>query len=456
MAQVEKITSEEKIQISNSISDTNEQNDVIKTIEKKKSITTLIPDNNNDNNLISIDNFKKNILSVSTQGQNINTSLCAIKVDHLYDNNKKKLILRNSSCLRDKKTNSFIKVYIKNNWRTDIKNIDSVPIQSGPSEYYETIDRVSIFNIYYVVKKNEKHSLISNSAYFQSTDKDIDDNILGWINNEYCLFWDSRLGVFFNKSNLSDRERIPIFNNKSDAEKYFQTGIIENVLAFENPNITGDICYNTNRFPILEIHDKCIRICWIGKFNFKAEVNTNNPKKITKLERYKNQLNSLVENIKRIDLLFIIDATKGMEKYFEAIADGITEFNQSLPQVERNRYRVAIAIYRDITDQENVFKLLLDFSNFKSISITSEILRVAAKMIWSNPEDKDIIEDGYLGLYKSISKVHWEKNHFRASVIIGDYGSHEPSGHDEIGNPIVSDTIVKKLGKHNIIYSYTL
>jgi hypothetical protein len=317
---------------------------------------------------------------------------------------------------------AFIKVVAKNNWRTATgRRLEAVPILNGPGPEYDTVAKINIFRIRYAydirpgldgkeyVLVGEEPSLNQYAA---------NSGLSGWINLEYAILWTSRVGIYYNRNNIDVRRNpVHIFQNKADLEEFLADGNTEKAIAHENTEAKASLEYDTTRFPIIgQAGGNLLHIAFVG--NAKAEDGSRELITNEELSRKRSKLNEIIDQTRNQDILFLIDATKSMQKHFPAVLQGLENFMGSIKrQTEKNRFRFAIAVYRDYQDVNNGFHMLANLGG--------DVRRfMKEETAYSIKEDHDFPEALYQGIIKSTEQADWGSGRTRAIIVIGDHGNH--------------------------------
>jgi len=325
-------------------------------------------------------------------------------------------ILTSRICMRslNEKNPAYLKVFIKNNW---LDNIDSIPYLDGPGSNYFVKGNINIFKVFYAFKRSNNYVFIGRQPQWRVERSDI--TLKGWIKEKNCILWDNQVAVYFDKTTLLNRKPVLIFKEKKDLVEYLQTGNENNVVGREDPKITWELPPEMTRFPVIMDDDEYVKIAWIGEVEKnRDEISLSENKSF----EYKSlEYKSLVHITKKIDLLFLIDATKSMEKYFKPVSDGIINFINTLDKKQQKRFRFGFGVYRDLEDKDRAFQLI---SKFGDHNVTTKIEQESYN---TSSTDKDYPEDVFEGIYKGVEQINWGEGHTKAVVTIGDHGNHIPA-----------------------------
>ncbi len=336
-------------------------------------------------------------------------------------------ILTSPICMRseEKDNPAFIKVLVKNNWRLKEGIIKEIPILEGPGANYSAINQINIFRIRYAFKirkgnDGKNYVFVGSDATWKPESPSV--SLKGWIKKDYCILWQNQVAVYYDKTTLKDRKPVSMFWELKDLKKHLDTGEKQHIIGREDTDF-GELDHDTTRFPVIDFAGDMLKIAWVGDALHKR---TKETKKKEWIDKRKGDIHRTIEKAKKVDILFLIDATKSMKPYFKPVAEGIKNYIGNLIQNHRSRFRFAFGVYRDYEDAPEDFQLLC---RFEDRNLESVILQTAGKAR-SNQVDQDFPEAVFDGIYKGVSqvfpKIPSDKGHTRAVVVIGDHGHHNP------------------------------
>lgn len=149
-------------------------------------------------------------------------------------------------------------------------------------------------------------------------------------------------------------------------------------------------------------------------------------------------LGRFIREANNLDVLFLIDNTESMDRYFLPIASAIGEWAEEVNRRRRRenaegQIRFAAAIFGDYNDYtapaiyDMDFEFLVDFSN----SAVGHFAENLQRALTSPPEYKDALEDlpeaGYAALIRAVQEAEWASEAgYKLVVWIGDHGVRPP------------------------------
>ena len=241
------------------------------------------------------------------------------------------------------------------------------------------------------------------------------ENLKGWINYKSGTIWYSNLSTYFSK-------------NGTHSVYQAEIGVRDNkVLAKRPENLEQTLASNKEfpRFPVLfdrRLRTKAtpakikpnLQVAFIGRYCGTEAAN---------LCSGANDANQNHTNLNSADIMFLIDGTNSMKKYFGLVAEVVEGFTTDY--IDDPDYRFGVAMYGDFKDKSNVetqdaidfkvvHKLQLNFGElFKGLGDTKLFLKDVMK-------DKEDATNA--AIYNAVKKSNWKKERLKFLIHIGDHG----------------------------------
>lgn len=139
------------------------------------------------------------------------------------------------------------------------------------------------------------------------------------------------------------------------------------------------------------------------------------------------EIEFLKSNIKNLDVVFLIDATKSMDDYIEAVAAIVQNVMKQLENnsnINSERLRIGAAVYRDYVDGPKKFEIE---PLTRDISIIKNRLSNWAFNAHSNADDKGDAaypEALFNGIAESVEYSGFRRYNAKYLIVIGDAGNH--------------------------------
>lgn len=337
---------------------------------------------------------------------------------------------------------SLVKIVVKNNWKRNKGRITAASYfdKPGKQDQHE-IGKSNVFKIQYAYKlcqgdDRETYIFVGDEPIY---DPDYPNLVLkGWIRKSDVVLWTKMTAVYYDKGNLKERKPVQIFGNEADLRHYMATGSTDNARGAENSADFRELKYYENRFPIVRDKGDVLKIVWIGGAR-DAEGKTVLTKEEVGARR--EAVQKIVSDVGNRDILFLIDATTSMGKYFNIVIEALDEFIKHQKLFESRRFRYAAAIYRDYNNEAGPFEVI---SDFRSANVARQLDSSLASNAAGNT---DFPEAMYQGIVRSVASVTWRPNSTRTIIVIGDHSNHEP---DPEGYTI--DSVVEALEKERVLF----
>lgn len=319
--------------------------------------------------------------------------------------------------------------------------------KSNPQPIMTTMD------FYYVMKKDPATGLklISNQLLL---DENAKSELYGWVADNSFVPWNQRscLEPNWRPSDVSyfnspDGKPYPVYPDVAMKEAPATTYRYGVANPADKMNSTKFRMLPTRaRFPILDLTEaeknyknvyKCTTFGGAGL----SVINDDDTKKDKAYEK----LQQSIEKIRNINIIFVIDGTRSMERYFpsvkEAIKSGIQYFDPN-----RFNMRVGVVIYRDYADGEFLTESvpLTNANNPQLQSFLDTAGKYGAK---SSSNDHTAEEALYKGLEVASDAAAMGYNNEQSNVIVvvGDCGNAESDT-----KCISKEDIVKRLADNKV------
>ncbi len=279
-----------------------------------------------------------------------------------------------------------------------------------------------LFQIFYVYKKNAtsvllgRNSRISESSY-------IEEDILGWVPSNRINFWDHRIALEPNwdfeaaKERQSNRLKSEIFYSRNNAEKY-QTknqinsdSIFWNADPYDKRNI-GD----WRRFPILSNKDGILKVGVMG------EIQSANGQTMNQVDQAVIQRKYNLDREKRrnINIVFVIDGTSSMKKFYKPISTAVENSMSKLSSnYTKNSFRFGAVVYRDKLEGANLTNVYKLTNKYKDVSTFLNTV------VAGDTKDNDVPEAVFWGIKTALRVIPLPQDETNIMILIGDAGNHK-------------------------------
>ncbi|MCF7912520.1 MAG: hypothetical protein K9M99_08335 [Candidatus Cloacimonetes bacterium] len=268
------------------------------------------------------------------------------------------------------------KIFESNNGsRIDSDNVNEFKFCSDPDFQNEIDDFAKMFDFYYIYKIQGDGYLLGKDSSKRVGIGKKPETIIGWVHTGRIATWDTRVAIEPNwKFNRLQDENDPLckyFSDEPSALKYYQGQkfdashvFIKLVLSeaqefdFEKGDYTAAYMELINeeryrkpgqwrRYPIIDnsLENETFMIAAYGGISGESRTEEE-------LLRAIEVIIQRLEAMRTINIVYVIDGTSSMGKYFKPVSDGIKEsINQIQSEAdEANTFKFGAVIYRDISD----------------------------------------------------------------------------------------------------------
>jgi hypothetical protein len=327
-------------------------------------------------------------------------------------------LLMEIQCKRseEKDNPTFIKAALKNDLRTSVS--ETISLYGGPGPQYGVVEQHSLAQIMYVygqMKGSDQNDYLLLGWDAEWNPDRPTESIRGWVKKSQCTIWDHRIAVYYNRKNIKARQPVYIFRSLDDLRQFQNTGKTVSAIAMETAKSDSSLTYDRSRFPILQ-KGPIMKIAFIGDLTQNLKISID-------------RVNQAVDTARNMQVLFLIDGTTSMGKYFQQVQLAVRDYISSIPNdQERARYHFAVAVYRDYEDgKDGEMELVADFDD------PGAMARLGSLKERSSPLDKTLEEAVFNGIVRSVASenaVAWKSGTLKAVIIIGDHSNHpvDPRG----------------------------
>jgi len=314
-----------------------------------------------------------------------------------------------------------------------------------------TIKLMDFINIYhyYPDESNPDYVLLGAQNFFipkyDDNDFSINNVILGWVEYNRFLLWNTREGL---EPNYKRKHRIyPFENEQSLINYYYNTPDFDSkqpknlVTNFDKETLEiSEWPPDRPRYAILKKNNDKEKSFYIGITG--ATLNER---------RVKKAMESLLEMSANRDVVFVIDGTLSMGPYIMLVGDIVLQMMNQFKKERDNRlksgeFRFGITIYRDYSSKENVFEIIQKLSS-ETREIKSKLSHVIIdpENCKNNPDSPTCYPEAvFNGIIHTIEEINWMTDSRKMIIHIGDHGNHsqnDPYTEDDISRLIVENDI---------------
>lgn len=307
----------------------------------------------------------------------------------------------------------------------------------SPPTYYANpgcstiIDTALVYQINFVFKE-------TNNAYLLAEDELINpediNKMRGWVRKNRTTPWNHNLAFEANWERNSYRERnalgiyTRIFEQSQDVNRYYeqkqQTGFghipYQEPESYYRSRTYGEV----DRFPALK-HNSDSQIWEVGVVGHLIGPNGERiPKEV--FDRVKHVIDSISINLRKINIVFVIDATSSILPYRDYVINALTNTLKDLNKKEEKTFKFGAALYRDAAEGKYAFQAMPELVASKNIN--DLVLWVNKNMIADyNRCDRDLPEAVNYGIKMAVNNFALQAGQSNFVILIGDCGNHDRS-----------------------------
>ncbi|HQP75850.1 MAG TPA: hypothetical protein PL069_00510 [Saprospiraceae bacterium] len=287
--------------------------------------------------------------------------------------------------LVDSKSKISLKAILLNK-AEDIKNLvglsnkEIVRIYDSPYSKKTLGDR-NIYEIFYILKKENGRALLSTEYQFGSSPK---TNIIGWVDLSRLSKWNTRIALEPNHNIMAceerkadENKRVSFFANSRDANQFLKTGDKDNILFSQDPvAISPEFLAKSNprrykgsilRYPILANPGNNLfqtgiigKVTTVGSGQESGSIDPAIYSKIVEAQRKRSEDNKIV------NIFFLIEGSTEMNTYKSQLADLIDKLPTNFPGA--NIVNVGCGIYRNFQSNQVPFTFRKLTQNRKDVA----------------------------------------------------------------------------------------
>lgn len=356
-----------------------------------------------------------------------------------------------SSGPRNIKNPLYVKAMIRSAPQTAVETnteykAEDTPIFSRPYDDYDLdpslkrpqkpiVAKARVFGIFYVYKqvtRERKKSAKPDEApvrrwlFIGGSNPNDTNTMAGWIPSDDVFAWDNQLSLYYNERS---NEQVDVFASL----QALRTRDATKVLGSKPTPLRLPADRNIPRFPILgnarlTPEEVAYKIAYYGCWEQGCVAGDRKSGDQATFDL--DQIAEFARNVRNVDILFVIDNTDSMSKYFRPIAQAVQQAAGTIAADRKGGiYRFAAAVYGDYRDtsvnpQNMDFRLFPFNSNPASLAQLLEV-PTYGDVFGDNPEA------GFAAIKRAVAEARWgAEAGYRIVFWIGDHGN-RPVGQNE-------------------------
>lgn len=306
----------------------------------------------------------------------------------------------------------------------------------------------SDLDILYVMKTEK----VDGKIYYLLSTKNIlnlqgryEEDLLGWLPQDYLEAWNYRLLLEPASSSRAvdyykGKNIVPtIFPEDDDglnhARDYQRTGKAEKPLWVYDKFSAQRMDNYRMRNPVLDNSAELYHVATLSTFNqMDVDIDAMNDAR-RRLQKYKEALNN-------INMIFVIDNTASMRKYYPAVAKSLEEI---LKKDRKSKLKVGAVLYKDYKDPKTV--------NYRPL--TANVNEIIGFINTNKDNCGSIDPDDYEAMFEGLktaldaTKMNYNSTESNFIVLIGDAGNHRTNPTGSSWGAIVKD-LARQMSENNV------
>lgn len=324
------------------------------------------------------------------------------------------------------------------------------------------------FTILFVYKEENNFYLLGTKPRLsRSTYR---DDIRGWVSLQYLTEWNHHLALEMNWEHC-DRNPVEIFSQLGPAQSYnsnpnYQpTQAQGNIIFREDPQEmycsreTGSL----NRFYLLtkgiDMNEKFPKVGVVGEVKIPGIITQSNclPASIDELKvaQIRDKLTRGFRYIKRVNILFVVDATASMEDYRTSVITALRTTMRSILEKNTSEEKNLEYFFGGVIFRDKAELLPVEISNLGNWSDDVDVMinffgQAMDKS--KNGRDRDQPEALYYGIEQAINTFTVNPLNTNYLVLIGDAGNNRDSYPD-----VTKGKVIDLLNRNNFnLFAYQI
>ena len=319
-----------------------------------------------------------------------------------------------------------------------IENLEEIAFYQDPNLTisFGNSTRLPEFNFFFIYKREGDAILLGKDSYIKDYYSGFKDILIGWVSAKKIIQWNHRVVAERNWEAPAVEERFlkdtkaAVFYKEFHAETYKKGYFLSDAhVLWQEKEISKQRDYGYRmRFPILKQQNGVLEVGVMGQiYNYDGRIDR---------EEYEDiiQKTNVVKSIKRnINIVFVVDGTKGMQPYSKSISAAVQNSAKYF-QSSSNTIKFGAVVYRD-KDADPIIKRKELNTNPKAI------IDFFNKEVNMNYEDTDVRDAVYHGIHAAINSLILNKEETNLIVLVS-------------GSPNNSKTDIKEEELIQLMYDY--
>ena len=270
-------------------------------------------------------------------------------------------------------------------------------------------------------------------------------SFMGWLPNSRVFFWNHRQAVEYNKSQEASRWRR---DNRKPIQFFNEAGD----LKAGKPTLEEDLSqppwpYYLQRYPIISSTPEniggveCYKIGVIGdSYSMRGDLVSSAAQEAA----IRQKLEELDASLASLDVLFVIDATGSMSKYYRSIRESVARIREGLEKEREKPVRYAVLYYRDYIEAKERDSWDHHFVDFEGSA------EFASKFPHKTSDGGEDNPPPFFGICTGLEMASFTPKSEPAVILIGDMGNEQPDARGFTIKKVVESLTNKRCTFHAI------
>ena len=233
--------------------------------------------------------------------------------------------------------------------KENFSDIENVTFYKNPDLSETDGEKTPLYRVFYLYKQEENAYLIGTE--FRINPRGDYDEIMGWVSKDRFIIWDSRIALepSWENQDPSKYSFPKIFSSKGMAVSYNKKEEMHNeAVIYNSPKLTKRLPGTRFRFPVFENENGIIHTGVVGSIKDARGV-VIDPGAIDSM---KGKLIKIVENLRNVNVLFVVDFTNSMAPYIPKVSEAINSTIPVLKAKYEDKVNIKFSIfgYRDLVN----------------------------------------------------------------------------------------------------------
>ena len=311
-------------------------------------------------------------------------------------------------------------------------NIDKANLQKTSGQMFGNPEKLTNgqeietgMKFYFIMKRNDNGLVLLSSEYELSGNTNA---MYGWVDESSYTPWNQRSCIEPNwepdvVDELAQKKEILGINDNGNVGIEFGFGRKLNDDEFDKYRLSADVL----RFPILDNDSGSEDVYKCTAFG--TLDGSRLDEQIERLNSANDKQREILEQLKNLNLIIVIDGTQSMGPYFESTIEAIQQGFKYFSMEEDNyTFKVGVVIYRDYADGEEGLVEYLPMIDDPASPALAKFLRDGGNYgVKSSPADRTNAEALYKGLEVALDAqlMGYGKDESNMMIVIGDCGNDE-------------------------------